>query len=100
MSGLVADTPGSPLFIPLLFVVGGGVVARALATLNRSLHESGMTHPYVVTATVRSAQEVRGTVVPASGTVTGVALSVSLVVIEQTSAPICLRHPEPFSSDH
>jgi len=59
-----------------------------------------MTHPNVVTATVRSAHEVRGTVVPASDAVTGVASSVSLVVIEQTSAPICFRHPELFSSDH
>jgi uncharacterized membrane protein len=86
MSELLDELRRSLFMVPLLFVLGGGVLAWVLVTLDESLHKSATTLPFVVTATVGSAREVLGTVAAATVTVAGIAFSVSLLVIQQASA--------------
>jgi uncharacterized membrane protein len=72
--------------IPMLFVVGGVVLAAAVLVLDERIGTGAQDLPLGFTSTVESARAVLSTVASATITVAGIAFSVSLLTIQLASS--------------
>ncbi len=77
---------GSLFVVPMVFVIGGIVLAQLGIALDARLGSGAATLPLGVTSTVESARAVLGTVAGATITVAGIAFSVSLLTIQLASS--------------
>ncbi len=77
---------GSLFVVPMIFVVGGIILAEVGIALDRSISAGTTRLPLGLTSTVASARSVLSTIAGATITVAGIAFSVSLLTIQLASS--------------
>lgn len=85
LAALVDRLRGSFFFVPMLFVLGGAVLGQVSLEVDSAITGSDVELPFVLESTVDNARAVLSTVATATITFAGIAFSVSLLVIQQSS---------------
>jgi uncharacterized membrane protein len=76
----------SLFFVPLIFVLAGGLAGMVMISVDRALGDDLTDLPLVLTSTSDSARQVLSVVAQATMTIAGIAFSVSLLIIQLASS--------------
>ena len=91
LAALVDRLRGSFFFVPMLFVLGGAVLGQVSLEVDSAITGSDIELPFVLESTVDNARAVLSTVATATISFAGIAFSVSLLVIQQSSTQFSPR---------
>jgi uncharacterized membrane protein len=76
----------SLFFVPLLFVVAGGLAGGVMIAIDQAVGDDVTDLPLVLTSTADSARQVLSVVAQATMTIAGIAFSISLLIIQLASS--------------
>lgn len=91
LTDLIDRSRGSLFFVPMVFVIVGVALGLLMTKLDTVVEDAPAGLPFVLTSTVDSARSVLSVIASATITVAGIAFSISLLVIQQSSSQFSPR---------